>query len=140
MPDGWCAPALAEAPVEKRCQTSSLYRADQLQELAGCTTLVGMIQEDSVTELTDFTGLESVRRIEGRLNIFRSPGFTSLRGLDNLEVVDGNLSIHMNPNLRSIDSLRRLHTVTGQLFVDNNDTLPQAQVDDLVACVAVGAP
>ena len=128
---------------EKRCGTSpstyfSAYTTDDISRLADCTVLVGIFQEDSVGELRDFSGLEKVRRIEGGLNVFRSPGFTSLRGLDNLETVDGNLSIHLNENLTSLGALANLRLVTGNLYIHSNGALPQAEVEALGARVTVG--
>ncbi len=129
--------------TEKRCGETAetltgLYSTEDIARFAGCTTLVGRFQEDSVSALEDFSGLESVRNIEGTLNVFRSPGFRTLRGLDNLEIVQGNLFIHLNPNLTSIAALAKLHTVTGNLFVANNDVLPQSELDALGARVQVG--
>jgi Receptor L domain len=89
-------------------------------------------------DLPDLAALMNVRRIEGFLNIFRSPGFLSLHGLENLEVVEGNLYIHLNPNLTSIAALGKLRIVTGNLYIVGNDQLPQAEVDALGARVTVG--
>lgn len=128
---------------EKRCGESpdtyfSAYTVEQLAELSDCTVLVGRFQEDSVGELEDFAALKNVRRIEGALNVFRSPGFLTLHGLENLEEVEGDLYIHLNPNLMSIAALVALHTVTGNLVINNNDQLPQTEVEALGARVAVG--
>ena len=105
---------------EKQCGAGpsayiSFYTTADLEDYRGCTVIAGRIQEDSVNELRDFSALEGLRKIEGALNVFRSPGFTSLRGLEHLEVVEGSLSIHLNDNLASIAALEKLHTVTGDL-------------------------
>lgn len=128
---------------EKRCGASpsayiSYYKASDLEKYRGCTVIVGRIQEDSVRELQDFSPLSGVRKIEGALNVFRSPGFTSLRGLEHLEVVEGDLSIHLNSNLASIDALQALHTVTGNLYVSGNPNVPHAELEAFAARVTVG--
>jgi hypothetical protein len=137
------APQGDETVAEKRCGESpdtyfSAYTMEDLAELADCTVLVGLFQEDSVTELEDLSALNNVRRIEGGINVFRSPGFLTLDGLDNLEVVDGNLSIHLNPNLQSIAALGKLRVVTGNFRVALNEQLPQSEVEQLAARVTVG--
>jgi hypothetical protein len=128
--------------AEKRCgepgKYFSAYNAEQVAMLSDCTVLVGRFQQDSVSALEDFSGLEKVRKIEGMLNVFRSGGFRTLRGLDNLEVIEGTLSIHQNWNLTSISALGKLHTITGDLFINDNDKLSQAEVDAFAARVAVG--
>lgn len=128
---------------EKRCGESrqtlfSAYSVDELAEYADCTVLVGHFQEDSVTELHDLAALKNVRKVEGTINIFRSPGFISLHGLENLEEVDGNLYVHLNPNLESIRALSRLHNVTGNLLVEYNDLVPPLDLDWLRPRVTVG--
>jgi hypothetical protein len=132
------------APVaEKRCGDGPdvyvhVYSVEKLAEFADCTVLVGWFQEDSVTELEDFAALRNVTRIEGGLNVFRSPGFLTLHGLENLEEVQGNLFIHLNPNLTSIAALGKLRRVTGNLLIAKNDRLPQAEVDSVAASITVG--
>lgn len=133
--------AQSDATTEKRCGSSpSVYftmsSAEDVASYSGCTVLVGHLQQDSVTALADFSGLESVERIEGTLNVFRSPGLTSLRGLENLAVVEGDLFIHLNPNLTSLAALEKLRTVTGTFVVEGNDRLPQSDVDALTARVS----
>ncbi len=128
---------------EKRCGESrdklfAAYTVEQLAAFADCTVLVGHFQEDSVGELEDLAALKNVRRIEGVINLFRSPGFVTLHGLENLEEVDGHVYIHMNWNLESISALTKLHTVTGNLLINNNDLVPQSEVESLGARVTVG--
>ena len=129
--------------AEKRCGDSPdvyvyVHSVEQLAEYSDCTVLVGRFQEDSVRELEDFAALSNVTRIEGVLNVFRSPGFLTLHGLDNLEVVQGDVFIHLNPNLMSIAALGKLRTVTGNLMIANNDRLPQAHVEAVAAGITVG--
>jgi hypothetical protein len=129
--------------AEKRCGESpdvylSFYSVAQLAEFSDCTVLVGRIQEDSIQDLEDFAALRNVTRIEGFLNVFRSPGFLTLHGLENLEVVQGDVFIHLNPNLTSIAALGKLRTVTGNLMIAGNDRLPQAEVEAVAAPIAVG--
>lgn len=135
-------PVIEEVP-EKICGESrdtyfSVYSVGELQAYSDCTTLVGHFQEDSVTELHDLAALKNVRKVEGNINIFRSPGFLTLHGLENLEVVDGSLFIHLNPNLESIRALGKLHTVTGTLHVQYNDKVPMADLEWLRPRVTVG--
>lgn len=129
--------------AEKRCGESpdvyfSAYTVEQLAKFSDCTVLVGRFQEDSVRELTDLAALANVRRIEGAMNIFRSPGFLTLHGLENLETVDGSLFIHLNENLVSLEALGKLRTVTGDLSIHGNPRVPQMQVDQLGARITVG--
>jgi Receptor L domain len=138
---GWMFLALASClscgggpAVERRCGESptkyfSAYTVKQLSAYADCTVLVGLFQEDSVSELEDFAPLKNVTKIEGRLNVFRSPGFLTLHGLENLETVEGDLDIHLNDNLLSILALGKLRTVTGNLYLLDNPRLPQSQVE-----------
>jgi len=86
----------------------------------------------------DLAALQNVRRVEGYMNIFRSPGFVTLHGLENLEEVQGNLYIHLNDNLTSIAALGKLRTVTGNFYVYGNPKLPQAEVDAIGASITVG--
>ncbi len=86
-----------------------------------------------MTDLEDFSSLRNVRKIEGGLNVFRSPGFLTLHGLENLEMIEGFLTIRLNPNLRSLAALAKLHTVTGNLLIVDNDQVPQAEVELFVA-------
>ena len=129
--------------AEKRCGESpdvyfSAYSVEQLAAFSDCTVLVGRFQEDSVRDLEDFAALRNVTRIEGVLNVFRSPGFVTLHGLDNLEVVQGDVFIHLNENLVSIAALGKLRSVTGNLMIANNDRLPQAEVESVAAPITVG--
>ena len=129
--------------AEKRCGDSPdvyLYfsSVEQLAEFADCTVLVGRLQEDSIQQLEDFAALRNVTRIEGALNVFRSPGFLTLHGLENLEAVQGDVFIHFNPNLTSIAALGKLRTVTGNLIIVGNDRLPQAEVEAVAAPITVG--
>ncbi|MBS2015211.1 MAG: hypothetical protein JST00_20145 [Deltaproteobacteria bacterium] len=129
-------------PPEKRCGPganaySAVYTQADIARLAGCTVYVGRLQEDSVEALADFSGLESLRTIEGTLNVFRSPGFVTMKGLENLETVDGDLFIHMNPNLRSITEMRSLRLVTGRLEIFSNGALPIEQARAFAESITV---
>jgi hypothetical protein len=131
------------AVTEKRCGDSPdvyvfVSGAEQLAEFSDCTVLVGRLQADSVRELEDLSALRNVTRIEGLLNVFRSPGFLTLHGLENLEVVEGDVFIHLNPNLTSIAALGKLRSVTGDLGIFGNDRLPQTEVEAVAAGIAVG--
>ena len=132
-----------DAVPEKRCGESrdayfSAYTLEQLQAYADCTILVGHFQEDSVSELQDLAALKNVTKVEGNINIFRSPGFLTLHGLENLEVVDGNLYIHLNPNLESLRGLVKLQTVTGNMLIEYNDVVPSTDLEWLGNRVSVG--
>lgn len=127
--------------AEKRCGMPGVYFSanspDGIARLAGCTVLVGRFQQDSVG-LVDFSGLESVRKIEGVLNVFRCNALQTLKGFDNLEVVEGNLFIHLNEKLESLAALGKLRTITGNLIIMGNPKLPQAEIDAFTAHVTVG--
>jgi hypothetical protein len=135
--------APVNAVPEKICGESPTTRlyvplGDGFQMYAECTVLVGYFQLDSVSDLPDFAPLKNLRKIEGRMNIFRSGSFVTLHGLENLELVEGNLSIHLNWNLTSLRALEKLERVTGNLHVSSNDLVPQADLDWLGAKVQVG--
>jgi hypothetical protein len=140
--DGEPSAPVAAVP-EKICgesPTTQLYVPfnEGFEMYAGCTVLVGYFQLDSVSKLPDFAPLKDLRKLEGRMNIFRSGSFVTLHGLENLELVEGNLSIHLNWNLTSLRALEKLEQVTGNLHVASNDLVPQADLDWLGAKVQVG--
>ncbi|MDP2269193.1 MAG: hypothetical protein Q8K32_00600 [Archangium sp.] len=127
---------------EKRCGESaetyfSASAVEDLEALADCTILVGRFQQDSVAQLQDFAPLQNVWKIEGALNVFRSPGIVSLHGFENLQIVEGSLFIHQNENLETIGALGKLRTVTQRLYIGGNRLLPQAQVDAFASRVTV---
>lgn len=131
------------AVPEKVCGESPTTRLEVpfeegFQMYADCTVLVGYFQLDSYSELPDFAPLKNLRKLEGRMNIFRSGGFVTLQGLENLELVEGNLAIHLNWNLTSLRALEKLERVTGNLHVASNALVPQADLDWLSAKVDVG--
>jgi hypothetical protein len=71
--------ASRDGVAEKRCGDSptkyfSALNEEMLAKFADCTVLVGHFQEDSVRDLMDLAALSNVRRVEGSINIFRSPG------------------------------------------------------------------
>lgn len=140
--DGGAAADGAPPAIERRCGPgpgaySAVYTRADIEKLAGCTVYVGRLQEDSVRELSDFTGLEALRSIEGTLNVFRSPGFLTLQGLENLETIEGDLFIHLNPNLRTVSALGRLRLITGSLYISSNEALPLAEASALAERVTV---
>jgi hypothetical protein len=131
------------AVPEKICGESPTTRlqvplADGFQMYADCTVIVGHFQLDSLSDLSDFAPLKNLRKLEGRMNIFRSGGFVTLHGLENLELVEGTLAIHLNWNLTSLRALSKLERVTGDLYVASNDLVPQEDLDWLGAKVQVG--
>jgi len=139
---GAASPSGGPVP-EKRCGDSpetyfSIYNVAQLAEFADCTVLVGRLQEDSVRDLQDFAALKNVWKVEGVINLFRSPGFLTLHGLENLQIVEGNLFVHLNENLMSVAALEKLHTVTGDVLFESNPLVPRAELDALDARVTVG--
>jgi len=79
-----------------------------------------------------------VWKVEGVINLFRSPGFLTLHGLENLQIVEGNLFVHLNENLMSVAALEKLHTVTGDVLFESNPLVPRAELDALDARVTVG--
>jgi hypothetical protein len=99
--------------------------------------IVGYFQLDSY-QLPDFAPLKNLRKLDGRMNIFRSDGFVTLHGLENLELVEGDLSIHLNWNLTSLRALEKLERVGEDLHVASNPLVPQEDLDWLGAKVQVG--
>ncbi|TAA42587.1 leucine-rich repeat protein [Corallincola spongiicola] len=76
----------------------------------------------SNTGLTDLSGLESLRRINGNLFVEDDDSLTSLKGLDNLEYVGERLGI-ISVGLTDLSGLESLITVDGDLTVFHSHRL-----------------
>lgn len=133
-----------DVPIpEKRCGESpedrlDIFPLEEVEKFAECTVLVGRLQLDSVRDLTDLAFFRNVRRLEGVINVFRSPGFVTLHGLENLEEIVGHLYIHLNDNLTTIAALGKLRTVSGNVLINGNPMLPQSEVEAFATRVTVG--
>ncbi len=140
--DGGPDAGAGDGPGERRCGQPNTYFAAyttaDLAKLSGCTILVGQFQEDSVVELENLDGLQSVHEVQGNINLFRSGGFTSLHGLENLERIEGSLWIHLCNNLTTLSALSRLRAITGNLWIQSNNKLPLADAQAFAASVTVG--
>lgn len=99
-----------------------------LDELANCTTIAGSLRFGD-TQFAAIDGLESLRVIEGTLNLFRNPSLVDLGGLANLERVGGELLVHFNDSLAS-PQLTRVREC-GELFVASNASITELGLDAL---------
>lgn len=134
---------LDAAVAEKKCGDDpsvnfGTHTVEELARFADCTVLVGRFQDDSVRGPVELASLRNVRRVEGAINVFRSP-----RGHDasRRREPGGGPREFLRPHerqLRSIAALRKLRTVTGNLHILLNPMLPQSEVDERGARVAVG--
>lgn len=106
-------------------ETSVTYNGSSPQPLAalkGCTRLLGSLRFGD-SQLANLDGLESLRVVEGGLNLFRNQPLTNVRALRNLEAVAGALTIHLNYALPSIRDLATLGSVGGEVLIRGNDAL-----------------
>lgn len=162
-PDGQLALLPLDAFVpEKVCGEADTIVHDELPEM-GCTRLRGTLSFENYFPTTLPASVQTLERIDGRLNFFRPFNLTNLRGLDRLRVVGGEVFIRLdnadklssldglgslrevgelliedNGGLTSLSGLAALETVRGDLSIRENRALPKAEVDALLARVRVG--
>ena len=107
-----------------------VYNAEDLEVLSGVTTITAGGEEIgaliiSSSNLTDLTGLECLRVINGHLDISDNPALTSLKGLG-VTTVTNWVAITDNPALTSLEGLDSLSSVgdedgrTGSLQIYSN--------------------
>ncbi len=154
-------PADAFVP-EKVCGEAGTVVYGELIEM-GCTWLRGTLSFENYLPTTLPASVQTLERIDGRLNFFRPFNLTNLHGLnrlrrvggevwirldntDKLSTLDGleslreagGLLIESNGGLTSLSGLSALETVRGDLSIRGNRVLPKAEVDALLARVRVG--
>ncbi|MCB9666100.1 MAG: hypothetical protein H6732_18475 [Alphaproteobacteria bacterium] len=161
--DPRCAPPDTDLGEEVVCGEVDVYfrpRADD--DLGGCTRFRGSITvADAFGD--ELAPLDTLRRVDGELTIFRNHGLTDLRALGRLEQVGGALTVRLddsdgafrslaglerlrevgaldvdgNPWLASLDGLSCLEVVHGPVHFRENPLLPREEIDALLAHVEV---
>ncbi|MEZ4447440.1 MAG: hypothetical protein R3B72_50655 [Polyangiaceae bacterium] len=84
-----------------------------------------------------FEGLTKLHTVGGWLRLYRVPDLETWQGLEHVTSL-ARLEISSNPKLRSLAGLAGLVEVEGDVTITGNDLLPVAEVDALLARVAVG--
>jgi hypothetical protein len=87
------------------------------------------------TGLADLSGLETLTRVEGDVNIRGNRTLTSLSGLNGLTCIAGRLDIQFNDSLTTLSGLENLTRVDEHLTIRNNHALPQREVDEWMSTV-----
>jgi hypothetical protein len=98
------------------------FTSSDIAALSGCTEIIGNLTIED-TALTDLTGLENIRKIWGRLDIWRNVALTSLNGLDNLHSVGSYINIMDNEALISLNGLENITNAPLNLVIINNNSL-----------------
>ncbi len=83
-------------------------------------------------QLTDLSGLETLKETNESVQISTNDGLTSLSGLGGLEYVGGPLFVTFNESLTSLDGLDSLTQVNGYLQITDNPNLGYCEVCDLI--------
>ncbi|MEI8048468.1 MAG: T9SS type A sorting domain-containing protein, partial [Bacteroidota bacterium] len=73
--------------------------------------------------LINFTGLENLTQISGKLDIVSNPLLINLQGLNSLSYLDSDLTIDGNQSLESLSGIDGLTFVTGSVSISNNSSL-----------------
>ena len=75
------------------------------------------------TNITDLSGLRSIKSIDGYLSIKRNPELISLDGLENISLISGNLDITNNKGLININGLTGLTQLDEAVYLRDNYSL-----------------
>jgi hypothetical protein len=123
--DGGPAPADGGG-TEMACGVAAqLYNVDtqeKLDALVGCTRLLGSLRVGDAL-FTNLDQLESLRFVDGSVNLFRNESLTDIDGLRNLETVGGELRVGFHPQLIGLNGLASLRSVGALFFVVSNARL-----------------
>src|SRR5690606_40479508 len=93
------------------------------------TSVVGYLDINSNSNLTNLDGLSNLTSVGGFLNIYNNLSLTNLDGLSNLTSIVGYLYIYNNSNLTDISGLQNidpasiLSTYGYGLYIQNNSLL-----------------
>ncbi|TVQ10315.1 MAG: PKD domain-containing protein, partial [Balneolaceae bacterium] len=104
---------------DTRATPITIVTQQHIDELAGICLVNGNVT--FFTELSQISGLESLRRINGTLSINRSPNITDLSFLPNLRQTE-TFSLSDNASLQSLGGLESLRQ-TGSIGVNGNTSL-----------------
>jgi hypothetical protein len=145
-------------------ETTTTLPYDDGSALVGCARMLGSVHVPDAVSADVLVPLRSVRRIDGRLTLFRNHALPDLSDLARLEHVGGRFSIRLddsdglftsvdgvdalrevgeleligNPDLRTLRGLGRLEAVHGDLSIVDNPSLPPAEIDALLDRLTVG--
>lgn len=95
-----------------------------LQPLNGIKNIKGFLAIFN-TELSDFSGLESIEVLETDFYIGENPNLKNLKGLENVGSINGGLIIEQNPVLENLDGL--MINNTNSISLGSNDALTSIQ-------------
>lgn len=97
------------------------YQA-KLDALVGCTRFLGSLRFGD-SQFTNLDQLESLRFVDGSVNLFRNESLLDIDGLRNLESVGGELRVAFHDQLTSLSGLASLRSVGALFFVGSNSKL-----------------
>src|SRR5687767_8934978 len=95
-------------------------------DITNLDSLIGLVEVGSLnvnsTNIQDFEGLNSLKKIHGGAAISFNPLLTSMSGLDNLEEAE-SFFISNNTALSSLVGLNKVRKLTDQLWISSNPSL-----------------
>jgi hypothetical protein len=94
-----------------------------LEGLNGITELQSNLEFFGCWLLSDFSGMNQVRRIDGSLDVQSNKQPVNFNGFDQLDTIGGGLVIGNNENLRSLEGFSRLRHIGGVLSIGGNKQL-----------------
>lgn len=133
-PDGCPADTTTDAAwpgvCVRVCQGTEVTVVTSAEEVAtlaqrACTIIEGGLAVNGA--VTDLTGLESVRKIDGTLTIAETTSLATLAGLEGLEHLEGSLVLMDNRDLTSLSGLESLRRVNGGVVALNNPKLERLE-------------
>ncbi|MBN2358661.1 MAG: hypothetical protein JXR83_04360 [Deltaproteobacteria bacterium] len=132
------AAELPAAARHVRIDGTLLFHNTQLVAIPDlfCPVEVFHLHIDLSPRLASLSGLRSIRRVNGNLNVATTEVLADLRGLDSITTVGGQLFIAYNHGLRSLRGLDRLELVERDVFIHYGGAL--TNLDGLNALRRVG--
>ena len=134
----------AEAPnmrgVRAALSDVSFFGAPNLISLSGLETLErigGRLQIRTMPALTDLRGLRSLRSV--RFLTVDNTVVTSLEGVERLEEIEV-LTIRDNRQLTSLRGLEGLCRITGGVYIFDNPLLPESEIQAFLERVEITGP
>lgn len=128
--------------------TLDIYDSPQLENLNGfeMLTLINDGMEIRSTAITDFTGLNSLHQINGRLqgnsvSITNNQNLLSLNGLESLDSIQRSFFLLDNERLESIAALSNLRYIGGRLSILNSslsEITSLSSITPIAASVEIG--
>ncbi|CAK9024896.1 MORN repeat-containing protein 1, partial [Durusdinium trenchii] len=101
--------------VHNELLTSLSPGLDQLLAIGGNMYVQG--------DLPDYSGLDSLRQVNGSVVVHGLRELTSLRGLEALEEVGRDLVVYLNPSLASVSELQGLRRIGNRMLIYENHAL-----------------